>query len=360
MLRFSPPVLTPEMERVFSSARGDKVLVPNLFDCLGDWPAKQVNPRREALREHIDGRLEQTRLDRAVIDKKKKADLALGTALWLPHAQWNELKHIADFNAWFFCWDDLVDSDEGELALALDAADAYRSRTLAIFKRGLGLCPPNEAVLEGQIDSVNAMMQSFFEDLCRQYDQDKRRDLYEAFEHFVQACAVEQRMRLNQQVPDFEAYLTMRMGTICAFPALALSEYACRVSLPRDIATSTDMQLLQREACIAILLINDILSLKKELEMMCMSNAIVVLMVKSGLTVQAAVQEVAGRLRVCADAFDQAGRNLESLVSDQESDALRRVLEVQRCLVTSTIEWSLRSDRYKIVELDNGVSEFVL
>lgn len=64
---------------------------------------------------------------------------------------------------------------------------------------------------------------------------------------------------------DVDAYLKMRRGTIGAHPAIALTEFAQGVDLPQEILNHPSLQECMCVSADLVLLVNDILSYKKDL-----------------------------------------------------------------------------------------------
>jgi len=102
---------------------------------------------------------------------------------------------------------------------------------------------------------------------------------------------------------------------------------------------SAQMQALWDEITIIIIIINDILSVKKELAGGCVHNAIPV-MYSQGQPLDVVISELLSRLEACRDRFDEtADRVLEMARSAAERSDLLKFIDGLRTNATGTIEF---------------------
>lgn len=81
---------------------------------------------------------------------------------------------------------------------------------------------------------------------------------------FVRATETEQQRHLSRYTPTIEEYIHVRMSTSAVTPCLALNELCYGIELPRSVMKDPDMQRIWEATNVIISLMNDVLSLKKE------------------------------------------------------------------------------------------------
>jgi hypothetical protein len=94
---------------------------------------------------------------------------------------------------------------------------------------------------------------------------------------------------------------------------------------------------------------NDILSVKKELEVEQVDSLIPLLTLELG-SVQAAVGEASQTLRSSIDSFDKTAERLLSRVSYNESlkSDVQKIVDGCQYACTGNLNWSLESGRYRL------------
>lgn len=92
-------------------------------------------------------------------DKRKLAglkgsDFAFFAATWWPKARYEELRVMLYLTIWLFTWDDEIDEPTGSYSEEMEAADRYRTQTIAFVLDCLGygvsavLAKPTNRIIE--------------------------------------------------------------------------------------------------------------------------------------------------------------------------------------------------------------------
>ncbi|ETS80850.1 hypothetical protein PFICI_08379 [Pestalotiopsis fici W106-1] len=107
------------------------IRLPNLFtDVMAGQYAKNVF--YEKVKSVAERWIEQTlKMDEKAVERNKKADFCLLSALWTPEGDEWGLRLVTDWNHWAFPWDDQF--DEGHLKLDAPKAADEVMNTLAIL-----------------------------------------------------------------------------------------------------------------------------------------------------------------------------------------------------------------------------------
>ncbi|RGP61196.1 terpene synthase [Fusarium sporotrichioides] len=282
--------------------------------------------------------------------RRKRDDIAKLTCLWYPQARKREMEALALYTTWLVCWDDAVDANEGDLAGDFARAECWRRQTLGMVHEGLavdGMCARGA---DG--DPINDVFRDFGSRICETASRDQRRVLYDEIQLFTASCAAEQELRLASRVPDYESYMKLRIGTVGGRMLCSLVPYATQEGLPQAVLSSAEVHRLWTQVCVLLSLLNDLLSLKKELQTGCVINAVAAIM-EPNMTLDMVVAELEARMRMAVSEFDDAASKLiEGMEVEGEMRFLvEKYVEGCRCIVTGTLEFTLTSPRYSISKL---------
>ena len=113
----------------------------------------------------------------------------------------------------------------------------------------------------------------------------------------MQMSQIEQKFRLTNQVPSLEEYWRYRLGTSAVYIGIAACEYSTGSRLDNRVYDSPHMQIIWDETNFIISLVNDLLSLRKEIHQGCVESY-VPLACASGKTVDDAITDATRELRL--------------------------------------------------------------
>ncbi|KAJ0154480.1 hypothetical protein CTA2_12990 [Colletotrichum tanaceti] len=165
----------------------------------------------------------------------------------------------------------------------------------------------------------------------------------------METSEVEQQRRLSPKLPSTEEYLATRMGTgavnVCTF----LNEAAYGISLPVEILRDAHMKVIWDQTNILVCVVNDLLSLKKEIDQQSVESIVPLLYNNVG-SLAAAVAMVVGIIEKSIEEFDGAAALLLGKFADDEALVadLKVYIDACRLNCTGNLNWSLRTGRYGV------------
>ncbi|KAK2589502.1 hypothetical protein QQS21_012823 [Conoideocrella luteorostrata] len=295
--------------------RGRTVRIPNLKALFNHWPCGR-SPHYEALIPVVDLRLESLVHDPVKLKKLKSADFALFTSCWWPLADFERSRIVAYFVIWLFLWDDEIDESSGSLTNDFNNSQTYRARTFEFVEQCLGLKNHN---LAGQ--DLHPFISSFEpigQALYVAYTRSQAQKFMVEMQVFMDASETEQHTRLDGGVMDLETYWKVRLGTSAVGLCSAMIEYVNHTTIPVDVATSLQMQIIWHETNMIVSIVNDVLSLKKELRKDGI-DSLVPLTVAAGTPPQEAISRAVADIRSCVLRFDKAANTLIQGKGEQRS-----------------------------------------
>ena len=122
---------------------------------------------------------------------------------------------------------------------------------------------------------------------------------------FLQKSQKEQELRLANRVPTLAEYWDYRLGSSAVFISLAVDEYSSRSCLKPRVYDSPYMQAIWTEMNVIISLMNDLISIKKEL-LQDNIESYIPLACASGKGVQDAIADAVRQLELSKQRFDEA------------------------------------------------------
>jgi hypothetical protein len=242
---------------------------------------------------------------------------------------------------------------------------------------GDALRPQNEIVQSFDVIG-SALRASYNRNQCQRFHDEMAR--------FMAASEDEQAGRLTGHIPSLDEYWRFRLGTSAVYIGSAAGEYSISSRIPDTLMRSdAAMQAIWDETNVIISITNDLLSLRKEMQLDCIDSIVPLVFASTG-DVQRAVSEAVGALRAARERFDAAADEL--LARRYEDEEIRsqvdQFIEVQRSNCVGNLVWrwaspsflgpgsgqrrsadlfySLETLRYKMGELtsEDGSQTFIL
>ncbi|KAK0387554.1 hypothetical protein NLU13_3800 [Sarocladium strictum] len=347
-------------DAIIARLRGQTLRVPDLTAIFAGWPTPPVNPRYQSLRDPVHQVIGKISTKRPSSQRRQNDDLSLLTSLWYPAAPYDRLRTLAMYTVWLVCWDDEVDANEGDLAGDFAKAEAWRQETLDMVRAAFGLSE-NTTALDVE-DSLHRVIMDVGSDLRQSYSTDQRQHVFDKISLFIRSCAEEQKLQLDKIVPDYDTYMSMRLQTVGGDTLCSLIEFSSNGHERAPLGFSSARHEIDKQVSVLLSLLNDLLSLKKELRTECVINAVATLMTDSN-TLESVVADIIGKMGASVTEFDDAAKQLEnSLTSQGQQQAVREYVNGCRSIITGTLEFTLKSPRYKLASLlaDDGSLEVVL
>ncbi|KAJ4860520.1 hypothetical protein T069G_05508 [Trichoderma breve] len=325
---------------ITAALKGQTLRVPNLTALFQAWPPQTLN---EHYQESVNLTTNTILKIAAIaphlqIERRLRDDIALLACLWYTNAPKLRLEALVLYVVWVVCWDDTVDTVEGDLAADFDRAEQWRDRTLAIAKAALNL--PGTAP-DGEVDAINAVLVDFGRRYAEEAPLHERQRMYDELVVYIHACSTEQKMRLSETVPSFDEYMALREGTIGGGTFLALVPYSLDRDVPPEMVNSPPVKILQKQVSVLASYINDLLSLKKELHSGCAINVVCTLLTP-GTTLDEVMAQVLQNLKDAVQQFDEAaGEFIGQYVHDEILHSLaQELVNGYRRIITGVLEFS--------------------
>ncbi|KAI0186077.1 isoprenoid synthase domain-containing protein [Xylaria flabelliformis] len=290
-------------EELVTSIRGTEVVIPDFQSLLSHWPAK-VHEEVGRLSEDVQRRLESiftSAEDKSRIQWLTACNLDLFGASWWPCASFENLVITTALAVWLFAWDDETDSLEfSPLLNDFEKACKFRKDTIRYLEAALSLSPDPNVLNNASNDRLITNFLPVGQAIARSYDDRQLNAFLRELRFFVEMNEEEQQHQMTAALPSVEDYIRRREGTSATRVCLALHEYAIDLRLPAVIMESMEMQAIWHESNMIISTLkvltsnrtrmNDVLSLKKEVDQSQVDTLIPLLSVRLG-SVQAAISK---------------------------------------------------------------------
>ncbi|PSR92153.1 isoprenoid synthase domain-containing protein [Coniella lustricola] len=323
-----------------------KVIHVDMTSSFDYWPSGARHPQYERLVRATDDMLERTVPDTFRCQKFKKSDFALFACLWWPDASWDDLYSATLFTVCLFVWDDTIDTNEHYLATDFEEASVWRRRSLAYFKYHLRLSDGCEPTCP---DDVCILFKEFGERFCSKFGPVQRRRMFNKIEDFVEHNTLEQAERLAGRIPTYEGYMTIRFGVTGVRMFALLLEMTNQTKLPSWVMDSREMEIVIHECNFIIIVVNDILSLKKEIATNCVVNVVPVLYM-TGQSLDQVISNLVDEMHASRDRLDAMAAKLDLMTRAQPqlNKDVMRFIDGVRMMDTGTLIYSIESPRYGV------------
>ncbi|KAI0550381.1 terpenoid synthase [Xylaria curta] len=345
-----PRPADPRIELI-AQLRAKSYYLPDLRRQFKEWP-DDINPHYPQLKVSLDARIKQLYPPERAADLLR-GDYGLCTSLWWPRATPKRLETCTFWLLWLFTWDDEIDRSISSLFLSLPDADKFRDETYHFVRYCLGV--PNEETNKWMFESnppTRVLIRSFdvvAEGLKQAYNRDQVMVFVDAMGHYMECQQHEQSCKLMGKLPTPEQYWETRLGTSAVLVMLSLNEYADGQSIPRWIMDHEQMTAIWRECNFNVSILNDVLSLRKEIQHGDIYSLVPVLMHHHGITVQAAIADTYVESQKSLDQFDVAAKALLKVVQEKEPeqwDEVNKYITGCRYNLTGHYVWSVVCGRY--------------
>ena len=159
---------------------------------------------------------------------------------------------------------------------------------------------------------------------------------------FMQKSEVEQRLRLQSQMVTIEDFWDFRLGTSAVRVVLCFNEYSNESILPTHIMQDRDMAALWDLTNANICNVNDLLSVKKEVERGA-TESLIPILYATRQDAQAVADEVMTSVNRSIMDFDTVAAGMIDRLSEEEDPQLVRALvkfvEGCRYYCTGNLNW---------------------
>ncbi|CVK83843.1 related to terpene synthase [Fusarium mangiferae] len=338
---------------IVDALRGQTLQIPNIHNFFCGWPNPQgqLNRHHEHVMPIVNRAVERMATAYPLIAHRKKDDIASLACSLYPQARRWQIEALTLYTTWLVCWDDAVDANEGDLAGDFMRAERWREQTMRMVREALAVDEMSTSEAADD-DPINGVFREFGARFCQTAPRDQRRLLYDEIQFFINSCAAEQKLCLASRVPDYEPYMKMRIGTVGGRMLCSLVPYATDERLPGASSPAPEVVHLWTQVSILQSLMNDMLSLKKELQTDCVINAVAAIM-EPGMSLDVVVAKLEERMKMAVNNYDDAANMLlhKTEFQGQTHPIVKRYVDGCRSIVTGTLRFTLTSPRYNIQKL---------
>ncbi|KAF2871389.1 isoprenoid synthase domain-containing protein [Massariosphaeria phaeospora] len=342
------PTLCASRQQLLSSLKGQQLHIPDLRVIFQHWP-QAVSPVLDGLKLDLPEKMMSLTSSSKKLAKMHKAEFALFSASWWPTATLERGKILTCLAMWLFIWDDEIDAEVGRLADDLKASQKFRNETIRYTKFCLGLSDEFCHTPENRIIAFFKVIGDATLEACT-FDQ--RILIQKELEFFMETSETEQERRLSENLPTLDEYITCRMGTSAVGVTSAYNEFAYGLEpLPTHVMEDPEMRTLWDETNIIVWAVNDLLSLKKEIQQQTVDSLLPLLHQKFG-QLNISVSLVVEAVEKAVKNFDNTAASLlDNYSADRQiTGRLKAFIEASQYNCTGNLGWSLRTGRYGVCQ----------
>ncbi|KAF4629893.1 hypothetical protein G7Y89_g8253 [Cudoniella acicularis] len=322
--------------------------ISDLLTIFEGWQ-RGCNPHWKSLVPIVNEKLESIITEPKKLEKLKTADFALFASCWWPQSDLSQLTILAFLSIWLFVWDDEIDESTGSLTDNLTAAQAFRAETVLFLEHCLGLSTWEDSWHEP--GPIISSFKPIGDAISSVYNIDQRRNFMKEIIFFMEMSEIEQRRRLSPELPTIGEYWECRMGTSAVGVCIAMLEFSCQFC---SFATPWERRFLWDKTNVIISLTNDLLSLKKEIELGCVDSLVPIAAAADG-NPQRAIDEAVAALYNLKACFDEEIKTfLVTPTLQGQEKWTREFIKLCQFNCTGNLTWSLSTKRYNVKEYIQG------
>ncbi|MFD7445611.1 isoafricanol synthase [Streptomyces sp. NPDC059909] len=306
----------------------------------------RFSPHAERARRHTLLWLQETGLlkEEAEVAEYDALRLERLMAYFYPDATGSDLELAADFNAWFFIFDDQFDGGLGTRPEAIERVVDNLVATMTL-----------DGPAHQRPDGRESPLVRAFQDIWRRatagtpYGWQSRFRAH--WRDYMAAHQGEARNRNADRLPTLEELLEVRRDSIGVQPCLDFTERCGGYSLPDELLGSSPLREMRRITGDVVIFVNDIVSLVKELAAGDVNNSVVVLREQEGCTLEQSVERIAALANARTARFAQLAAALPKGMSErgvppEVRGHIEHYVEGMGHLMAGNLAWSLATSRY--------------
>ncbi|TGJ85574.1 hypothetical protein E0Z10_g3222 [Xylaria hypoxylon] len=303
-----------------SPPKSSSVNIPDMFSSIMSVEPL-INPHYEKIKPQADAWAAMIyNLDEKMARRNAKADFAYMNAIWAPHADEEAYRMMVDWHHWVFAFDDQF--DEGHLSDDSDLAQEEIDATIAIMSNDH---PP--------ISKENNPIRHVFQTTWKRLQKRAGLGLLRQVE-----------IQRTQRKLTIDEYIDFRRQSIGAMPSCSLVEYACDIKISQSVLDHPSIVECEKISADLVYLVNDVLSLRKDIEYGVEHN-LIILLKKQGLSEQQAVDKIEDMLDDCYRRWYRALAEMPVWGEEIDREALKYV-DGCRNIALGNLYWSYKSGRY--------------
>ncbi|KAI0111201.1 Presilphiperfolan-8-beta-ol synthase [Nemania sp. FL0031] len=311
------------------------VKIPDLFSSIMS-AEPLMNPHYERIKPQADAWATMVYdLDVHMAKRNAKVDFAYMSALWAPYADEEAYRMIIDWNHWVFAFDDQF--DEGHLSDDSDLAQQEIDATVAIMSNDH---PP----ISKEMNPIQHVFQTVWKRLQERAGPEQQNRWIENHKDYFTGLLRQVEIQRTQKKLTVDEYIDFRRQSIGAKPTCALIEYAHRINIPQSVLDHPSIVECEEISADLTTLVNDLLSLRKDLQLGVEHN-LILLLKKHGLSEQEAVDKIGDMLNERYRRWYRALADLP-IYGEQIDREVLKYIDVCRNIALGNLYWSYQSSRY--------------
>ncbi|KAK3389121.1 isoprenoid synthase domain-containing protein [Sordaria brevicollis] len=355
-------------ELLTSKIKGQTLHLPNMRELFPGW-TKAVNPLLDELTAWFEEEMEKLFPDAKVRAKIRKSDFPSFVCLTFPTSPLPRLQTITYFALWSCLWDDEMESSNTQTL-------CHRELEYVRHLLGFSYVHPSKrssVVVPQPPTKPSRLFAEPARVLRETWSEQQLKRFMGEMELYIGACAVEERYTGSGSgsgqkgggmiiLPGVEEYTGNRLGSSSGGAYFALAEFMIDVEIPQEIHDLEEMRIIWSELCRSVSWINDLISLKKEINS-SLYSLIPIAMNETGGDLHTVVSEVLQELETCRERFESAAGDLLFRIMKEDAKVrndVERFIESCTIMVTGYTEWSLQSDRYGVKEYMQEDGSFLI
>ncbi|KAJ7894025.1 isoprenoid synthase domain-containing protein [Mycena leptocephala] len=341
--------------------KGKALRFPNLDVPMKDWP-KGMSSHYEDLRVVQEIELKKLVGEGKAYSTCVSTDCPFLVSTWFPKASWDRLRLLTHVIIFLYLWDDAIDNPElTDLFNNLDASNTFREETRKQVDRYLA----DVRILGDATDSHNSpTLRSFVpigEAFAFRMTKGQRVQILDELHKYLDA--------FEWTAPTIKEYLHCRMGTSAVGFVVACLEYITGIDLGDTIRNDEYVKVVFNETVcnvgngvsrlVTSLIVNDILSLRRELRYPYYNNAVAVLYHQLQ-DLQMAVDETYKIILRNMEKLEEAAKWALGRYPERREN-LAAWIDGCKNMCTGNVTWSLHIARYALgVNALDGTTEITL
>ncbi|RWA13226.1 hypothetical protein EKO27_g1845 [Xylaria grammica] len=311
------------------------VNIPDMFSSIMSVEPL-INPHYEKVKPEADAWAAMIyKLDEKMAKRNSKADFAYMNAIWAPHADEEAYRMMVDWHHWVFAFDDLF--DEGHLSDDSDLAQKEIDATIAIMS-------DDHPVISKESNPIRHVFQTTWKRLQKRAGPEQQQRWIKNHKDYFTGLLRQVEIQRTQKILTIDEYIDFRRQSIGAMPSCSLVEYACDINITQSVLDHPSIVECEKISADLVYLVNDVLSLRKDIEFGVEHN-LIILLKKQGLSEQQAVDKIEDMLDDCYRRWYSALAAMPVWGEGIDREVLKYV-DGCRNIALGNLYWSYKSGRY--------------
>ncbi|KAI8624673.1 Presilphiperfolan-8-beta-ol synthase [Xylariaceae sp. FL1651] len=318
-----------------SSIKSTSVNIPDMFSSIMSVEPL-LNPHYEKVKVEADAWAAMVyKLDENKAKRNAKADFAYMNAIWAPDADEEAFRMMVDWHHWVFAFDDQF--DEGHLKDDPSLAQAEIDATIAIMT-------DEQAPISIESNPIRHVFQTTWKRLQKRAGPEQQERWIKNHKDYFTGLIRQVEIQKTQKKLSVDEYIDFRRQSIGAMPSCSLVEYACGIDISQSVLDHPSIVECEKISADLVFLVNDVLSLRKDLEYDVEHN-LIILLKKQGLSDQEAVERIGDMLDDCYRRWYRALAEMPIWGEEIDRQVLKYV-DGCRNIALGNLYWSYKSGRY--------------